>query len=170
MTRARLMMFACFCVAFAAGVAAGVVFARSTGKARHDSWIGRELDLTPAQREQMREIWSNVMSTSRRHRFEQRRNLQEEQEAAILGLLSEEQRAKYEEVKREYAEKSAVMEEASRKAFEEARERTKEILTESQRRQYEELLQRGGDRRRHRGPTSRNSMDEDAGFPASRGR
>ncbi|MFH0965937.1 MAG: Spy/CpxP family protein refolding chaperone [Planctomycetota bacterium] len=152
MTKTKLMVLACFLAAFAAGAAAGVAWTRHSMRPPHGSWIEHALDLTPQQREQMRAIWSSMMSVSPQQRREQRLALQKERDAAVRALLDDEQGAKYDEVMKTYAEKLAAMDEAARKAFEEATQRTKEILTESQRKKYEELLLQGPGRRRHRGP------------------
>ena len=154
MSKTRLIVFVCFCAAFAAGVAVGVALMRAGAKPRRRSWLGRELNLTPKQKGRMREIWSEVMGSTRRQPREPRRKIREERDAAIQGLLTEEQKAQYEEVMQRYAQSSAALDEARRKAFEEAMERTKEILTDSQRKKYEELLKRRPSRRgrRREGP------------------
>ena len=146
MTKTKVIMLACFCAAFGAGVAVGVAGTRLAAEPGRRSWLGHELNLTPQQREQMRQIWSGVMSASWQKQHEERQALDRERDEAIRGLLTEEQKARYDEVMRKHAEKSAALEEARRKPFEEAVERTRQILTESQRKKYEELLQERGGR------------------------
>ena len=68
--------------------------------------------------------------------------LQKEREDAVKALLTQEQAARYEEVRQEYARKSAALSQERRKVFQEAVERTKLLLTESQRKKYDELLRK----------------------------
>jgi len=171
MTKTRLIVFVCFCAAFAAGVAVGVALTRAGTKPRRRSWLGRELNLTAEQKGRMREIWSEEMGTSRPKQGEQRRKIREERDEAIRGLLTEDQKAQYEEVMQRYARSSAALDEARRKAFEEAMERTKEILTDSQRKKYEELLKRRLSRRgRRHGDSGRESPRSGHEFVPNGGR
>ena len=140
MTKARVIVLACFCAAFVAGAAVGMAWTPFARTGPHGSRIVQKLDLTREQREKMRDIWSEVMGALREQRREQRRAIREEREESIRALLSEEQKLKYEEVIRTYEEKTAGLDEARRKAFEDAVERTKQILTEDQRKKYEEMM------------------------------
>ena len=169
MTKTKLMVLACFFVAFGvgvvacffvafgAGVAVGVAFTRLTAGPQHGSWLEHELSLTPAQREQMHKIWSQVISLSAPQEHEQRQALQKERDEAIRGLLSNGQKAKYEEVMQKYTQKLAALEDGRKKAFEEAVERTKQILTDSQRTKYLQLLQERSGRHPSHGPRDRPS-------------
>ena len=122
-------MLACFCAAFAAGVAAGMAWSPFAEKRRHGSRIAQKLDLTREQRR------------------DQRRAIREERDEGIRALLNKEQKAKYEEVIRTYEEKTTGLDEAREKAFEDAVERTKQILTEDQRKKYEEMMKERSSRR-----------------------
>ena len=149
MSKARLVVIAGFCIAFAAGIAAGLALARTRGgRLERRSWLTGQLDLTTEQREQMRQIWSEVMGDRRA----QRRALREERDKAIQDLLSDKQKTEYEEVMQEYARKSEAMNEARRTAFDQAVERTKAILTEEQRVKYEKVLDERAERRGRGGP------------------
>ena len=143
MTRFKAFILVCFCLAFLAGVSTGVLWNRMAKKPRGPSWIERELDLTPEQREQMREIWFSAMGRGRQQQREQRRIIREERDKAIQGLFNEEQTAQYEEIVRLHEEKSAALDAARDALFKQAVEQTKAILTESQRAKYEELLKQG---------------------------
>ena len=159
MTKTKLILLICFCAAFGAGVAAGVALMRSAPPAPHESWLAHELDLTPEQREQMHQIWSQVIGSQGPPPREQRQALQKERDEAVRGLLNEGQKAKYEEVMKKYAEKIAALEETRKKAFDEAVERTKKILTESQRKKYEELLKSHAGHHMGFGPPGRHGPD-----------
>ena len=150
MTKTKLIVIVCFCAAFGAGLGTGVAVTRLGAPPRHGSWLEHELNLTPQQREQMHQIWSQVIGPPGPPQREQRQVLQKERDDAIRGLLKQDQKAQYEEVMKKYAEKLAALDDARKKAFDEAVERTKQILTESQRKKYEELLQKHTGR--HWGP------------------
>ncbi len=157
MTRIKGIMFLCFCIAFGAGVAAGVALTRPPAGPRHGSWLGRELNLTPAQEDQMHEIWSSIAGPQGQSNqpapppHEQRRALQKERDEAVRALLNDEQKARYDELFAKCGEKLAALDETRKKAFDDAVERTKAILTEAQRKKYDELLQKHAQRRGWRG-------------------
>jgi hypothetical protein len=71
---------------------------------------------------------------------------------------------------RKYSEKLAALEEGRKKAFEDAVERTKQILTESQRKKYEELLQERAGRHWGGGLPGRPSPHKETELPPGRGK
>jgi len=152
MSKTRVIVVICFLATFAAGMVAGVALTR---RDRHEPrrqrrpWIEKELNLTGEQREKMREIWSEVMGKLREYQRDQRQALQQERDEAIQNLLSVQQRAEYAQIREIYARESAALNEAERKAFEEATQRTKEILTKEQQEAYEKMLRERASRRRH---------------------
>ena len=141
MTKARVIVVICFVLTFIAGVAAGLIVGRFGKTTQRGSWLTRELKLTPEQREKMRQIWSQSMTSFPKQR-EQRNALVKEREERIHALLNKDQRVKYDEVMRDYANKSAALADERKKQFEAAQEQTKQILTEEQQRKYEELMKR----------------------------
>ena len=142
MNKARVTIAVSFLLAFAAGTTVGILVGRSANIHGRSSWLARELALTAAQREQMREIWSELTGTMRRQQRQEREVLQKEREDAVKALLTVDQQGRYEEVMQEYARKSATLSQERRKVFQEAVERTKLLLTESQRKKYDELLRK----------------------------
>ena len=169
MTRTRLIVLGCFVAALAAGIAVGVAAGRFARRPRHASWLERRLDLTPDQREQMRQIWSGVMRRSGRQQREQREALRRERDEAVQALLTEEQKKQYEEAMQTYARKSEALAAERRKAFDEAVERTKQILTEPQREKYEELLKQRAGWSRRRGHPGRGGGGPEAPPPPPHG-
>ncbi len=171
MTRIKAILIVSFLVTFAAGVAAGLLATRVHHRPPKPSWLGTELNLTRQQEEQMHKIWSEVMGSSMRQRFEQGAALKQERDQAIIALLTEEQRPRHEAILKDYARKEGELFEQGKKAFEEAIQRTKEILTPEQAAKYEELLKKqrekgfgpppGG----HRGPPRDGSRDGPPGPP-----
>ncbi len=142
MTRTRVALLLSFVLVLAAGFAVGRLSARAQRRGGRDSWLGRELDLTGEQREQMRAIWSEVMGRLHRDRGERRRELAAERDRAVERLLSEEQVNQYQQIMDEYERGLQALREEREAAFREAVARTKQMLTPVQRAKYEEMLER----------------------------
>ena len=136
------MVCICFVLALAAGVCVGLLAGRSASGPRRGSLLSRELDLTREQREQMRQIWSEVMRATGERQRERRHALREEREKAVQALLTDEQKPQYEQLMEEYARRLDELSQEGRKRFEEAVEKTKQTLTEAQRKKYEEFLEK----------------------------
>jgi len=155
MTKTKVILVVAFAAAFAAGVAVGFSI-WGTGHRRHGpSWLAAELNLTDAQKAQMHDIWSGVMSETVRDHWQRRRTIAETRDQAILDLLTDAQRTRYDAILQTYAEQREAMEEERKAAFQQAVQRTKAILTPEQAAKYEELIKRGprhgpGDRRGRR--------------------
>jgi len=159
MNKTKIIVTACACVVFAAGVVAGVAGSESlkSRKIQDDaadfereprpprSSLRHELNLTPEQHKQMQEIWSDAVKKTGADYHEQMEALRQQREQAVRDLLTEEQMLGYEELRQEHFRKIAELSAARKDAFAEAVERTKEILTEEQREKYEELLKRHSD-------------------------
>jgi len=163
MTRIKAILIASFIVTFAAGVAAGLLVGHLRHRPPMPSWLGAELNLTSQQREQMHKIWSEVMGSTMRQGFEQRRALRQERDQAIVGLLTAEQKTRYDAILKDYARKEGELSEQGKQAFEEAIRRTKEILTPEQAAKYEELMQK--QRERGFGPPHGGRMGTPPGSP-----
>ncbi len=148
MTKTKVILVAAFLLMFAAGGSVGMLVTRSSPQPEppHESWWMSELNLAPEQREQMRTIWEEVMGTSFRAEGERRAALQQEREAAVLALLTEEQRGKYAAVLQEYSRKMDDLSQDRKRAFDEAVARTKKILTPEQAAKYDELMKKQRDR------------------------
>ena len=139
MTKTKLVMLLCFIAALAAGVAAGMAFSRFS---RRPHPRPDPLNLTPPQREQMRQIWSSVESTSRTQHRERMDALRKEREDAVRALLTDEQKAQYGAVLQAHDQKMADLTAERKKAIEDAVERTRKILTEQQCSKYDEMLKK----------------------------
>ncbi len=167
MKKAKLVLILSLAVVFAAGLALGVLVGRLRDEGGRPSWLTRRLDLTAQQREQMHEIWSEVMRGDGRSHWERVQELRKQREDALMGLLTEQQRAEYERLRQEIDREIERLFEQRREAFEQAVERTKEILTPRQREKYEEMLSRMPEDRR--GPGQRPGPPF-GGRPGPRGR
>jgi len=151
MTKAKALLIVAFVVTFAAGAAVGLLVSRAEDRRHGPSWLEAELDLTDRQREQMRQIWSEAMRAGRSGHWERMKALTESRDQAIAALLTEAQQSQYDAILQDYAAKIDELHQEGKRAFEQAVERTKQILTPEQAKKYDELLKR----RPKRGPGDR---------------
>lgn len=172
MTRVKLIMLLALVIALGAGAVAGYVGAtrlpahtgeHATSPGNHDreTDLARELNLTDAQREQMRKIWSDAMQGAGRDRQERIRTLQRERDDAIVALLTPEQKQAYDKIQADYKDKQDAMAHEREKAFAKAVEDTNQILDPQQQQKYAEIRKRRqterGDWRGRRGASTTQS-------------
>lgn len=141
-----VLLFAGFVLALAAGVSGGMLLARlpATHAEGGDaptaaSPLGAELGLAPQQSEDMRRVWEGVRETAQQC-YEDGRRLQKARDDALVALLTDEQKVKFEQTSREYAEQFAELNRKRDRDFEKAVQQTKKILTEGQWQKYERIL------------------------------
>jgi hypothetical protein len=164
-----ILLFAAFVLALAAGVSGGMLLARlpATHPEGVDvptaaaSPLGAELGLTPQQSEDMRRVWEGVRETAQQC-YDDGRRLQKDRDDALVALLTDEQKVKFEKVSREYAEQFAELNRKRDRDFEKAVQQTKKILSDGQWQKYERIL------RSRVGPGALRAVPDDAG-PAPRG-
>jgi Spy/CpxP family protein refolding chaperone len=154
----KILILACFCVAFAAGVMVGLynsprvsgnlaspsapTTGPSTRPARHrGGFLASELSLTSEQQAQMDKIWSE---TARRggHDREERGQYRKERDDAIVALIRPDDKAAYQQVLDTYQKKMEALDAQRRSAFESAVKQTKELLSPEQLVKYEAILKR----------------------------
>ncbi len=123
MNRVKTILTMAFILAMGAGVAVGMLSARLPQSHQPRSWLGDELNLSPDQREQMRTIWQDA-SKIRGRDWERRRALDKERNEAIYNLLTEEQKAKHDEINRQFAQKLQEQQQQRQAAIQDAIERT----------------------------------------------
>lgn len=146
MARSKVILLASFLLTFAAGTSLGLLISWPRSQPSRRSRLWRELNLSEEQRNQMREIWSEVMGSRR----ENRRALVWERDEAIVALLTDEQRPQYEQIVQEYKRKTDELSQERQRRIQEAVERTKQILTPEQAGKYEELRKQRTERGRNR--------------------
>ena len=147
----RLTVVVGFVVAFIAGLMVGMERGTEPPTATQPSsqqsrsprgwWVG-ELNLTPEQQERMRQIWSDAARAGGREQEERRRQFRQERDTAIVALIRPEDAAKHEQILKDYTEKTTALDNEWRASYQNAVEKTKEILTPAQRDQYETILKR----------------------------
>jgi Spy/CpxP family protein refolding chaperone len=179
----KLVVIIGFAVAFAAGLIVGLESRQTSigstaapaatrpsgGRGPGPGWLTSELNLNPQQQEQMKQIWSEVARHGRGEQEDRRRQLRSERDDAIAALVPAQDKEKYEQIRKNYSDQMAAMDQDMRSRFDEAVKKTKDILTPEQRTKYDEILSRhqgdrGGPRggpggpggpERHRDPTTR---------------
>ena len=144
-----------FVVALIAGATAGIFASRfgplARGSNRHagDAAAGTarladQLGLSDDQRDRMRQIWESARDQGRRYVSDLER-LQKGRDEELIGLLNDEQKAKYESIAKKYADQFVDLATKRDDAFQAAVEKTRGILNPQQREKYEKLLtERGG--------------------------
>jgi Spy/CpxP family protein refolding chaperone len=150
MSRVKIIIMFAFVLAMFAGVAVGMLGARMPASREPRSWLADELNLSSDQRDQMRAVWQDV-SKNRQTDWERRRALDKERTEAVLALLSDEQKARYDKINQDFTVKMQEMSKQREQAFADAQERTKAILTEEQRVKYEQLMQKRREEKGNRG-------------------
>ena len=153
-TRVEAMLIVLTVLALSAGVVSGLVAARLPGTAGGKSdnapqpppmppatekSLADELQLTPDQREQMRGIWEGVREQVHKA-FDDAQDLQRQRDERIVAMLSDEQKAQFQKMSREFADRYDQLARERDEAFNSAVEKTKKLLNESQRKKYEEIL------------------------------
>src|SRR6266496_879024 len=110
-----------------------------------------ELGLTPEQQDQMRQIWESVR-TQVHACFDDAEDLQKQRDEALVALLNDQQKAQFEKMSKDFADRYAALEKQRQTFFDDAVERTKKLLNDEQRKKYEEILSKRvppGPRRGH---------------------
>jgi Spy/CpxP family protein refolding chaperone len=163
----KIIVILGFLVAFAAGLVVGVsVHTREVTTAAQPTtrpmdprgMLTKELNLTPQQQEQMKQIWSEVVRHGGHDQEDRRQQYRKERDDAISAMIKPEERAKFDEIKNTYSEQMAGLDKDRRAAFDNAVKQTKAILTPEQLTKYDDFLKRhqpfdrgGRDRENRRG-------------------
>jgi Spy/CpxP family protein refolding chaperone len=145
-TRIEFLLVGLTVLALSAGVVAGMLASRLPAGGTSTETpppspmaLSDELQLTPDQREQMRQIWEPVRSQVHA-RFTEADDLQRQRDQALVALLNDEQKAKFEKISKQFADKFAAINESREKTFQSAVDRTLAILDETQRAKYQSII------------------------------
>lgn len=167
---AKLMLVVGFLIAFGAGMAVGWQFrghealaapaTATTRPAGRAGFLEAELGLNEQQREQMKKIWSETAHRGGREQEEKRRAFRKERDEAIAALIRPEDKEKFEQVVKTYADRNAALEQAWRSNYQNSVAETKKILNPEQRKKYEEILKKQENRRAEERATSRPGADK----------
>jgi Spy/CpxP family protein refolding chaperone len=158
MNRAKLIVIAGFVVAFGAGIVSGMLSRRTVidpPKPPPHRTPFAELNLTPEQEKQMREIWSGVMKHGRDYEDLRRKARDERTESVAALARSSGREAEYNAIQAKYTEKLTTLDQERKKLFEEGVEKTRKILDPEQQKKYEEMRKKRETEGRGRGPGPR---------------
>jgi Spy/CpxP family protein refolding chaperone len=131
-----------FAVALGAGVVAGKLSTRvqvEPVQPARQGTLTDALNLTPKQRDQMQAIWENVRATAN-DCLEQAKRAQSDQDAALMKILTADQKAQYQKLNNETIGKIAVLDARRKESFKKAIDATNLILDESQRKRYAQII------------------------------
>ncbi len=103
-------------------------------------WLATELNLNADQEKELNQIWSETAHRGGREQEDRRRQFRKERDEAIAALISPQDKDKYDQLLKIYADRNAAMEREWSNSYHAAVERTKQILTVEQRHKYDELL------------------------------
>ncbi len=144
-SKVKTVLLLAFVIALGAGAAAGVVLSRAPAIAKNPTDTGEhsplsdELKLSVAQREQMKMIWEGARDRAKEF-FQKAEELQKGREAELVGLLTDEQKEKFEKISKKYADDFSVVTGKRDAMFQSAVEETKKILNAEQKAKYDEIL------------------------------
>jgi Spy/CpxP family protein refolding chaperone len=124
----KLVVLVSFLAAFAAGLAVGVKWFPRTETSptpttttrpsdRRGGWLASQLELTAAQQEQMKKIWSEM---PRRWHDRGDRQLFRERDEAVAALIGPENKARYDEIRKQLGEQRAVLDRERKEAWQHA--------------------------------------------------
>lgn len=144
MSKTKIILLLAFVLAIGAGVAVGVLSARTLPAAapQRDSWLAQELELTAEQQDSMQSIWNDLLRNRGREYAEQWKNLQQERDVAMRGLLSSDQKQAADRIDQQFAEKARLLWKQAEAEFTAASAKSRQMLNESQKVKYDALLTR----------------------------
>jgi hypothetical protein len=105
------------------------------------SSLAQELNLTPQQQEQMRQIWENVRGQVQ-DCFSQAQDLQKQRDDEIIKLLNDDQKAKFEEISKRFHARDVKIKDDREQILAVAISKTKQLLNDEQRKKYDQILAR----------------------------
>ena len=149
-TRVVILLIGLTLLGLCAGAAAGLLASRATATSAgtttsvppapdHAAPLAEELALNPEQREQMRQIWEGVRQQAH-EAYDDAQRLQKQRDDALVAMLSDEQKAQFEKISKDFADQFSDLEKKREQLFQDAVELTKKLLNEEQRRKYEQIL------------------------------
>ena len=142
MRRRETLLVMLTILAVGAGVVAGMVVSRLPAPAKAatgQSALAQELQLSAQQSEEMRTIWEGVRDKVRTG-YESADRLNRQRDQAIQAMLTPEQKAQFEKLTRDFADRFTDLRKDRDAAFAQAVEKTRKLLSDEQRQKYDELL------------------------------
>jgi Spy/CpxP family protein refolding chaperone len=148
-TKLQILLIGITVIALSAGIVAGILAARlpvaraaqTTADASSvgEGSLSQELDLTPDQQAQMRSIWEPVRGHVH-ETFQYAQRLQKERDEALVALLNDEQKARFEKISQDFANRFQELSKSRDRTFTDAVQKTRRLLNDIQRKKYDEIL------------------------------
>ena len=141
----NLFLIALAVLALGAGVVTGMLARRLplTGQELNSEVAGAslvdQLGLTAAQRDEMRTIWEGVRADVQ-DCYHDAETLQRHRDQAIAALLDDQQKEEFEKISKDYAQRYTQLTQKREQTFQQAVDRTRQLLDEKQRGKYEQIL------------------------------
>ena len=146
MTRSNVVAILSFAVVFAAGFFVGQLGWGAGATKGGGATLTSQLDLTPGQQEEIRKIWSEQLSFTKRTAEQRWNDAEKERDAAVRKLLTPDQLTKYVQIEAEHrAAANAFRSELLQKQLD-AEAKTKSLLSPSQREKFDKLVGERGQR------------------------
>lgn len=150
-SRLEILLIMVAVLALSAGVVAGLLASRLPSTSADPipgpmgppaaGSLAEELNLSAAQRENMRQIWEGVHGRVRRT-FDEAQSLEKSRDQALVNLLNDEQKAKFEKISNDFADRFDNLSKQRDTIFDEAVAASMKLLNQQQQKNYREILKR----------------------------
>jgi Spy/CpxP family protein refolding chaperone len=162
--KALLVLILGYLLALAAGTTSGLLAERLHENGAPDNSLAAQLQLTPAQVGQMRDIWQRA-SRDMDGYYRQAQDINRQRDQALFNLLTDDQKAKFAAMDKRYSEQFQTLTRQRDEAFDSALAKTEQCLSDEQRTKYQQIVrERIGRDPFHAGattePSSAQSLDE----------
>jgi hypothetical protein len=137
-----ILLILMFALALGAGVVAGKLSTRAATPetpAPKRGTLPQVLQLTADQRDKMEAIWEDVRQTSNK-RLAEATAIQRQQDDALMAMLTDDQKKKWQDINMQTAGKIAVLDGSRKEAFKKAVDATLKLLNENQRKIYTQII------------------------------
>jgi Skp family chaperone for outer membrane proteins len=148
MASAKVVLTLFFVLTLGAGLVAGMLVARppmaraaatTATRPAARTPLGAELGLTADQSARMHDIWEGVRDEVDAC-FRRAQEAQQRRDAALVALLTEQQKAALAQAQQDYTDTVKALKSQRDAAFQQAVQRTEQILNDSQRKRYRQIL------------------------------
>lgn len=140
--KVKLVVLVVFALALVGGAGAGMLAERYVAPpaaVATDRSLTEELQLTDAQRDQIRLIWEHMGQVADES-YHQAEWINQQRDQELMKILSPAQQKQYEKIHQDYVDRYSAVSSRRQAAFKEAVAKTKELLNDSQRKRYDAIL------------------------------
>ena len=144
--KASILLVLGYVLALAAGTTSGLLAERMHENYAPENSLAAQLQLSPAQVQQMRDIWQTT-SRDMDGYYRQAQAISRQRDQALFNLLTDEQKARFAGMDKDFAARYQGLAKQRDQAFADALARTEACLTDAQRARYEHIVRQrvGGD-------------------------